>query len=57
MSQIQAFSPAATAAPKKHVHPQKPPMRTRTLMLIVGLLTISLGYSITVGLLSWQSAN
>nr|WP_240783329.1 methyl-accepting chemotaxis protein [Rahnella variigena] len=32
-------------------------MRTRTLMLIVGLITISMGYIITVGLLSWQSAN
>ncbi len=31
------------------------PMRTRTLMLIAGLITISLGYIITVGLLSWQS--
>jgi methyl-accepting chemotaxis protein len=57
MSQIQAFSPAATAAPKKHKTRQKKAMRTRTLMLIVGLLTISLGYIITVGLLSWQSAN
>jgi len=31
------------------------PMRTRTLMLMVGLITISLGYMVTVGLLSWQS--
>ena len=57
MSQMQALSPAARveAATKKNA--PKKAMRTRTLMLIVGLITISLGYIITVGLLSWQSAN
>ena len=57
MSQMQALSPAARveAATKKNA--PKKPMRTRTLMLIVGLMTISLGYIITVGLLSLQSAN
>lgn len=57
MSQMQAVSPAARveAATKKNA--PKKAMRTRTLMLIVGLITISLGYIITVGLLSWQSAN
>lgn len=54
---MQALSPAARveAATKKNA--PKKAMRTRTLMLIVGLITISLGYIITVGLLSWQSAN
>ena len=57
MSQMQALSPAARveAATKKNA--PKKAMRTRTLMLIVGLITISMGYIITVGLLSWQSAN
>jgi len=57
MSQMQALSPAARveAATKKNA--PKKAMRTRTLMLMVGLITISLGYIITVGLLSWQSAN
>ena len=54
---MQALSPAARveAATKKNA--PKKPMRTRTLRLMVGLITISLGYIITVGLLSWQSAN
>ncbi|WP_420849413.1 methyl-accepting chemotaxis protein [Rahnella variigena] len=54
---MQALSPAARveAATKKNA--PKKAMRTRTLMLIVGLITISMGYIITVGLLSWQSAN
>lgn len=57
MSQMQALSPAARveAATKKNA--PKKAMRNRTLMLIVGLITISMGYIITVGLLSWQSAN
>jgi methyl-accepting chemotaxis protein len=57
MSQMQALSPAARveAATKKNA--PKKAMRTRTLMLIFGLITISMGYIITVGLLSWQSAN
>ncbi|MGG8468799.1 methyl-accepting chemotaxis protein [Rahnella sp. PAMC25617] len=54
---MQALSPAARveAATKKNA--PKKAMRTRTLMLIVGLITISMGYIITVGLLSWQSSN
>ncbi|PLV47220.1 cache domain-containing protein, partial [Erwinia sp. B116] len=34
---------------------QKKKMSTRTLMLITGVITITLGFSITIGLLSWQS--
>ncbi|MEM6159938.1 methyl-accepting chemotaxis protein [Erwinia sp. P6884] len=31
-------------------------MRTRTLMLLAGGLTITLGFTLTIGLLSWQSS-
>ncbi|CAH0193227.1 chemotaxis protein [bacteria symbiont BFo1 of Frankliniella occidentalis] len=31
-------------------------MSTRTLMLLTGVLTITLGFSLTIGLLSWQSS-
>ncbi|GAB2932891.1 hypothetical protein GCM10011328_34810 [Hafnia psychrotolerans] len=31
-------------------------MSTRTLMLLTGALTITLGFTITIGLLSWQSS-
>jgi len=31
-------------------------MSTRTLMLVAGALTITLGFTITIGLLSWQSS-
>ncbi|AXU95865.1 chemotaxis protein [Erwinia persicina] len=34
----------------------KKKMSTRTLMLLTGVLTITLGFSITIGLLSWQSS-
>ncbi|MCU5772880.1 methyl-accepting chemotaxis protein [Erwiniaceae bacterium BAC15a-03b] len=35
---------------------RKNKMSTRTLMLITGVLTIGLGFSVTIGLLSWQSS-
>jgi len=36
---------------------QKRKMSTRTMMLLTGALTITLGFTITIGLLSWQSSN
>lgn len=35
---------------------QKRKMSTRTMMLLTGALTITLGFTITIGLLSWQSS-
>ena len=37
-------------------NPPKRKMSTRTLMLLTGALTITLGFTITIGLLSWQSS-
>lgn len=37
-------------------NPSKRKMSTRTLMLLTGALTITLGFTITIGLLSWQSS-
>ncbi|WP_034944881.1 methyl-accepting chemotaxis protein [Erwinia oleae] len=35
---------------------QKKKMSTRTMMLLTGALTITLGFTVTIGLLSWQSS-
>ena len=37
-------------------NPAKRKMSTRTLMLLTGAMTITLGFTITIGLLSWQSS-
>ncbi len=35
----------------------KKKMSTRTQMLLTGALTITLGFAVTIGVLSWQSSN
>ncbi|WP_312184044.1 methyl-accepting chemotaxis protein [Pantoea sp. CTOTU46764] len=40
----------------KHASPKKK-MSTRTQMLLTGALTITLGFAVTIGVLSWQSSN
>ena len=40
----------------KHALPKKT-MSTRTQMLLTGALTITLGFAVTIGVLSWQSSN
>jgi len=40
----------------KHASPKKT-MSTRTQMLLTGALTITLGFAVTIGVLSWQSSN
>lgn len=38
-------------------HASKKTMSTRTQMLLTGALTITLGFAVTIGVLSWQSSN
>ncbi|MCA1177972.1 MULTISPECIES: methyl-accepting chemotaxis protein [unclassified Pantoea] len=40
----------------KHASPKKT-MSTRTQMLLTGALTITLGFAVTIGVLSWQSSS
>ncbi|GEM_PF-4164344 len=36
-------------------HASKKTMSTRTQMLLTGALTITFGFAVTIGVLSWQS--